>query len=111
MARKLLSDAAASKLARQQEEGVETPRVLPRRKAEKLPKSFRLGAVDNERLRRLSERLGEEARAADFRDGGHQGLAAAWRENRRQKIAGIGERRGFREQMSTTFVVHRSMRM
>ena len=33
MARKLLSDAAASKLARQQEEGVEAPRVLPRRKA------------------------------------------------------------------------------
>jgi len=61
MARKLLSDAAASKLARQQEEGVETPMVLPRRKAEKLPKSFRLGTVDNERLRRLCERLGEEA--------------------------------------------------
>ena len=61
MARKLLSDAAASKLARQQEEGVETPRVMPRRKAEKLPKSFRLGTVDNERLRRLSERLGEAA--------------------------------------------------
>jgi hypothetical protein len=61
MARKLLSDAAASKLARQQKEGVETPRVMPRRKAEKLPKSFRLGAVDNERLRRLSERLGEAA--------------------------------------------------
>jgi hypothetical protein len=40
MARKLLSDAVASKLARQQEEGVETPMVLPRRKAEKLPKSF-----------------------------------------------------------------------
>ena len=61
MARKLLSDAAASKLARQQEEGVESPMVLPRRKAEKLPKSFRLGTVDNERLRRLCERLGEEA--------------------------------------------------
>src|SRR5918995_2795086 len=61
MARKLLSDAADSKLARQQEEGVEAPRVLPRRKAEKLPKSFRLGAADIERLRRLSERLGETA--------------------------------------------------
>jgi hypothetical protein len=61
MARKLLSDAAASKLARQQEEGVEVPKVLPRRKAEKLPKSFRLSTVDNERLRRLSERLGEAA--------------------------------------------------
>lgn len=61
MPRKLLTDAAASKLARQQEEGVETPRVMPRRKAEKLPKSFRLGTVDNERLRRLSERLGEAA--------------------------------------------------
>jgi len=60
MARKLL-EAADSKLARQQEEGVEAPRVLPRRKAEKLPKSFRLGAVENERLRRLSERLGEAA--------------------------------------------------
>jgi hypothetical protein len=35
--------------------------VLPRRKAEKLPKSFRLGTVDNERLWRLSARLGEEA--------------------------------------------------
>jgi hypothetical protein len=61
MARKLLTDEAASKLARQQEEGVETPRVMPRRKVEKLPKSFRLGTVDNERLRRLSERLGEAA--------------------------------------------------
>jgi hypothetical protein len=61
MARKLLSEAADSKLARQPEEGVEAPRVLPRRKAEKLPKSFRLGAMDNERLRRLSKRLGEEA--------------------------------------------------
>ena len=61
MGRKLLSDAAASRLARQQKEGVETPRVMPRRKAEKLPKSFRLGTVDNERLRRLSERLGEAA--------------------------------------------------
>ena len=62
MARKLLSDAAASKLVRQQEEGVETPRVMPRRKAEKLPKSFRPGTVDIERLQRLSERLSEEAR-------------------------------------------------
>lgn len=61
MARKLLSDAAASKLARQQEKGVETPRVMPRRKAEKLPKSFRLGTVDIERLQRLSGRLAEEA--------------------------------------------------
>jgi hypothetical protein len=61
MARKLLSDAAASKLARQQKEGVETPRVMPRRKAEKLPTSFRLGTVEKERLRRLSERLGEAA--------------------------------------------------
>ncbi len=60
MARKLL-EAADSKLARQQEEGVEAPRVLRRRKAEKLPKSFRLGAVDIERLHRLSERLGEAA--------------------------------------------------
>jgi len=30
-------------------------------KVEKLPTSFRLGTVDNERLRRLSERLGEAA--------------------------------------------------
>jgi hypothetical protein len=60
MARKLL-EAADSKLARQQEEGVKAPRVLPRRKAEKLPKSFRLGAVEIERLHCLSERLGEEA--------------------------------------------------
>jgi hypothetical protein len=61
MARKLLSDAAASKLARQQEKGVAAPWGLPRRKAEKLPKSFRLGTVDIERLQRLSGRLGEEA--------------------------------------------------
>lgn len=60
MARKLLA-AADSKRARQQEEGVEVPRVFPRRKAEKLPKSFRLGAVEIERLHRLSERLGEAA--------------------------------------------------
>ena len=36
MARKLLSEAADSKLARQQEEGVEAPRILRRRKAEEL---------------------------------------------------------------------------
>jgi hypothetical protein len=60
MAKKLL-EAANSKLACQQEEGVEAPRVFRRRKAEKLPKSFRLGAVDIERLHRSSERLGEAA--------------------------------------------------
>ena len=40
---------------------MEDPRVLRRRKAEKLPKSFRLGAVDIEHLHRLSECLGEAA--------------------------------------------------
>jgi hypothetical protein len=60
MARKLL-EAADSKRARQQEEGVEVQRVFPRRKAEKLPNSFRLGAVEIARLHRLSARLGEAA--------------------------------------------------
>jgi|SRR5919108_2082236 hypothetical protein len=61
MARKLLNEAADSKLARQQEERVEAPRVLPRRKAEKRPRSYRLGTADIERLHRLSERLSEVA--------------------------------------------------
>jgi hypothetical protein len=55
MAKKLLSDAPSSKLARSQEAKNETESP-PR-----LPKSFRLGAVHTERLRHLSERLSEEA--------------------------------------------------
>lgn len=60
MAKKSLIDAAASKLVLQ-EEGRDSPRVLLPRKRQRLPKSFRLGAVDIERLRRLCERLGQEA--------------------------------------------------
>ena len=69
MAKKLLSEAADSKLERQREEGVEAPRALRRRKAEKLPKSFRLGTVDIERPHRMSERLGEAAGRPPRRDG------------------------------------------
>ena len=60
MAKKLLSGAPASKLARRQEAQEEPASVLPARKPPRLPKSFRLGAVHIERLRRLSERLSEE---------------------------------------------------
>jgi hypothetical protein len=61
MAKKLLSDAPSSKLARSQEAKNETESVLPSRTPPRLPKSFRLGAVHTERLRHLSERLSEEA--------------------------------------------------
>jgi hypothetical protein len=60
MARKLLRDTAASKLARTQEGGAAAARGRPPRKAQRLPKSFRLGVVDLERLQRLSKRLSEE---------------------------------------------------
>ena len=61
MAKKLLSDAPSSKLVRRQEAKDEPANVLPSRTPPRLPKSFRLGAVHTERLRRLSERLSEEA--------------------------------------------------
>ena len=60
MAKKSLHDAAASKLVQRQEGRGEPPSLMQPRKAQRLPKSFRLGASDIERLRRLSERLGEE---------------------------------------------------
>ncbi len=61
MAKKLLSGAPSSKLARRQEAKEEPSSVMPPRKPPRLPKSFRLGAVHTERLRYLSERLSEEA--------------------------------------------------
>ncbi len=61
MAKKSLTDAATSKLARREEEKGETPGLLSPRKTQRLPKSFRLGAIDIERLLRLSKRLSEEA--------------------------------------------------
>jgi hypothetical protein len=62
MARKSLSDAADSKLTQRQEGRGETPPplVTPRRTSRR-PKSFRLGVNDIDRLRRLSQKLGEEA--------------------------------------------------
>jgi hypothetical protein len=60
MVKKLLSGAPSSKLARRQEAKEESRSVMPS-KPPRLPKSFRLGAVHTERLRRLSERLSEEA--------------------------------------------------
>ena len=61
MAKKPLTDAAASKLAQRQEGRGETPTLVAPRKIQRQPKSFRLGPVHLERLRRLTERLSEEA--------------------------------------------------
>lgn len=61
MAKKSLSGAASSKLAQRQESDRAAPDLVVSRKPSRLPKSFRLGSSDIERLRHLSERLGEEA--------------------------------------------------
>ena len=61
MARKPLADAAASKLATRQEGKGEAPTLLTPRKIANRPRSFRLAPVHLERLRRLAERLSEEA--------------------------------------------------
>ena len=61
MAKKPLSGAPSSKLARRQEAREEPSRVMLSRKPPRLPKSFRLGAVHTDRLRKLSERMSEEA--------------------------------------------------
>ena len=61
MARKPLADAAASKLATRQEVKGEAPTLLTPRKIANRPRSFRLAPVHLERLRRLAERLSEEA--------------------------------------------------
>jgi hypothetical protein len=61
MAKKLLADAATSKLAQRQEGRGEAPILVARRKTPRQPKSFRLGPLHLERLRRLTDRLSEEA--------------------------------------------------
>jgi hypothetical protein len=61
MARKPLADAAASKLATRQEGKGEAPTLITPRKIANRPRSFRLAPVHLERLRRLAERLSEEA--------------------------------------------------
>jgi hypothetical protein len=61
MARKPLADAAASKLAKRHEGKGETPTLITPRKRAAQPRSFRLAPVHLERLRRLTERLSEEA--------------------------------------------------
>jgi hypothetical protein len=61
MARKPLADAAASKLATRQERKRETPTLITPRKIATRPRSFRLAPVHLERLRRVAERLSEEA--------------------------------------------------
>jgi hypothetical protein len=61
MAKKALTEAAASKLAQRQEGRGGAPGLVSPRRAQPMPKSFRLGAVHIERLRRLAERLSEEA--------------------------------------------------
>ena len=61
MARKPLADAAASKLAKRQEGKGDAPMLLTPRKIANRPRSFRLAPVHLERLRRLAERLSEEA--------------------------------------------------
>jgi hypothetical protein len=61
MAKKLLADAAASKLAQPHEARSEPPRLVAPRKTIYQPKSFRLGPVHLDRLRRVAERLSEAA--------------------------------------------------
>jgi hypothetical protein len=61
MARKPLADAAASKLAKRQEGKGDAPTLITPRKIANRPRSFRLAPVHLERLRRLAERLSEEA--------------------------------------------------
>lgn len=61
MARKPLADAAASKLAKLQEGKGDAPTLITPRKIANRPRSFRLAPVHLERLRRLAERLSEEA--------------------------------------------------
>jgi hypothetical protein len=61
MAKKPLADAAASKLAQRQEGRGGAPTLVAPRRVARQPKSFRLGPVHLERLRRLSERLSDEA--------------------------------------------------
>jgi hypothetical protein len=60
MAKKSLSEAGASKLAQRQEGRGEAPPLVTPRRTLRQPKSFRLGARDIDRLRRLSQRLGQE---------------------------------------------------
>ena len=61
MARKPLAGAAASKLAKRQEGKGDAPTLITPRKIANRPRSFRLAPVHLERLRRLTERLSEEA--------------------------------------------------
>jgi hypothetical protein len=62
MAKKSLNEAGASKLAQRQEgRGDAIPSLVGSRRLLRQPKSFRLGVNDIDRLRRLSQRLGEEA--------------------------------------------------
>ena len=61
MAKKSLSGATDSKLAQRQEGREEAPPLVSPRKTTRRPKSFRLGINDIDRLRRLSQKLGEEA--------------------------------------------------
>jgi hypothetical protein len=61
MAKKSLSGATDSKLAQRQEGRGETPPLVTPRRTPRRPKSFRLGVNDIDRLRRLSQKLGEEA--------------------------------------------------
>ena len=61
MAKKLLADAAASKLAQRQEGRAGAPTLVAPRRMARRPKSFRLGPVHLERLRHSSERLSDAA--------------------------------------------------
>lgn len=60
MAKKGL-ETATSKLARQQATSADRPHLVSTRKTPSFPKSFRLSALHLERLRRVSERLSDEA--------------------------------------------------
>ena len=59
--RQPLADAAASKLAKRHEGKGKTPTLITPRKIAAQPRVFRLAPVHLERLRRLTERLSEEA--------------------------------------------------
>ena len=96
MAKKLLADAAASKLAQRQEGRAGAPTLVAPRKVARRPKSFRLGPVHLERLRHLSERLSDAAGRPISETEVLKGAAAVWRESRRQEAALIRKRRGVR---------------
>ena len=106
MAKKPLADAAASKLAQRQEGRGGAPTLVAPRRVSRQPKSFRLGPVHLERLRHLSERLSDEAGRPISETEVLKGLLLFGEKADAKKLLLIRKRRGFRGELSTTFVVY-----